>query len=120
VLILLFSCTAPPKSSSNLNISFIKDPTTLDPRKAADLSSTSCAFLLYEGLFRSGKNGQIENAICDHFSVSKDGKNYRFFLKKTKWSDGSALIAKDFEHSFKSQLDPNFGSPYSYLFDCIK
>jgi oligopeptide transport system substrate-binding protein len=120
VLLILCGCSTPKKSSSNINISFIKDPTTLDPRKAADLFSTSTVFLLYEGLFRSGKNGDIENAVCDHYEISKDQKRYRFFLKKTKWSDGSNVTAYDFENAFKSQLEPDFTSPYSYLFFCIK
>lgn len=120
VLILLCGCSTPKTSSSNINISFIKDPTTLDPRKAADLFSTSTVFLLYEGLFRSGKNGDIENAVCDRYEISKDQKSYRFFLKKTKWSDGSNVTAYDFENAFKSQLSKDFTSPYSYLFFCIK
>lgn len=120
MLIILCGCSSPKQASSNINISFIKDPVTLDPRKASDLFSTSTVFLLYEGLFRSSKDGTIEHALCDHYQISNDQKCYRFTLKTTKWSDGSPLTAYDFENAFKSQLHPDFLSPYGYLFFCIK
>jgi oligopeptide transport system substrate-binding protein len=98
----------------------MKDPSTLDPRKAHDLASTSVCFMLYEGLFRAGPNGQLENAICERYSVSNDHMTFFFKLKPAYWSDGSLITAKDFEESWLYQLDPKQSSAYSYLFFPIK
>ena len=116
--LILTGCTAPRVSSKKepVKISLSKDPVTLDPRKAHDLASSSLCFMLYEGLFRTSEKGHIEFGICQDIYVSSDKKTYRLKLKKTYWSDGSELTAFDFRDSWLSQLDPDFPSPFAYLF----
>lgn len=120
-LIFLTGCRAPSHSSHDcLNVAFIKDPSTFDPRKAHDLASTTICFMLYEGLFRSGPEGELENAVCESYSLSSDKKTYIFKLKKTHWSDGSVVTAYDFERTWLESLHPEFISPYAYLFNSVK
>jgi len=76
--------------------------------------------MLYEGLFRSAREGYLEPGLVDNYTLSADKKTYRFTLKPTRWSDGSSVTAYDFETTWKSQLDPAFPAPYRYLFFSIK
>jgi oligopeptide transport system substrate-binding protein len=45
---------------------------------------------------------------------------YTFHLRKTNWSDGTPLTAKDFEFSWKRTLEPATGSEYSYQLYYVK
>lgn len=76
--------------------------------------------MLYEGLFRSSQNGDLEYGVCKKVQISQNKKTYLLSLKKTFWSDGSLVTAYDFENTWLDQLDPEFPSPYSYLFYPIK
>jgi oligopeptide transport system substrate-binding protein len=73
-----------------------------------------------EGLYRLGKNSKLEKALATSEKVSKDGKTYTYTLRKSKWSDGSELTAKDFVYSWRRTVDPKTASQYSYLFSGIK
>jgi ABC-type oligopeptide transport system substrate-binding subunit len=41
-------------------------------------------------------------------------------LKKTKWSDGTPLVAHDFVSAWRSILDPNFPSEFAFELFFIK
>lgn len=76
--------------------------------------------MLYEGLFRSSQKGNLEYGICESVKISSCKKTYVFKLKKAYWSDGSLITAEDFKNTWLQQLDPDFPSPYCYLFYSIK
>jgi oligopeptide/dipeptide ABC transporter ATP-binding protein len=71
----------------------------------------------FVGLYTFDKDGKIQPALADGDpQVSDDGLTYTVTLKDgLKWSDGSALTAKDFEYSWKRAADPNTASDYAYL-----
>ncbi|OGK81432.1 MAG: hypothetical protein A2X50_06375 [Candidatus Rokubacteria bacterium GWF2_70_14] len=50
---------------------------------------------------------------------NKDGSVWTFSIRKdSRWSDNSPVTARDFEWSFKRQLDPATAAPYaSFLYD---
>jgi ABC-type oligopeptide transport system substrate-binding subunit len=50
---------------------------------------------------------------------NKDGSVWTFTIRKdTRWSDNSPVTARDFEWSWKRQLDPASAAPYaSFLYD---
>jgi len=50
---------------------------------------------------------------------NKDGSVWTFSIRKdSRWSDNSPVSARDFEWSFKRQLDPATAAPYaSFLYD---
>jgi oligopeptide transport system substrate-binding protein len=50
---------------------------------------------------------------------NKDGSVWTFTIRKdSRWSDNSPLSARDFEYSWKRQLDPESKAPYaSFLYD---
>jgi len=57
--------------------------------------------------------------VAEKITPNKDGSVWTFTLRKdSKWSDGSPCSARDFEYSFKRQLDPATAAPYaSFLYD---
>lgn len=109
--------TAPKQS---LHLSIESEPTSLDPRKARDLASGVVLRMLFEGLTRISQENKPEPALAEKIDISDDGLKYTFFLKKTKWSDGSPVTASDFIFAWGSCLDPQFRSDVAYHMYPIK
>lgn len=106
-LLLIFTAcskTAAPKNC--LRLSFNERPTTTDPRKAGDFSSSTVVCMTYEGLTRCLPGGEIELALAQSVTVSEDEKTYTFHLRKAEWSDGAPITAHDFAASWKQILSP--------------
>ncbi|MBP2057392.1 oligopeptide transport system substrate-binding protein [Lactobacillus colini] len=93
---------------------------TLDLSKATDAVSFNQLNNVMEGLYRLGKDEKVENALATKTQVSKDGKHWVFTLRKSKWSDGSPVTAKDFVYSWQRTVNPKTASQYAYLFSGIK
>ncbi|MGL5042648.1 MAG: peptide ABC transporter substrate-binding protein [Culicoidibacterales bacterium] len=49
-----------------------------------------------EGLTRKTMSGKIEPAIAQDWTISADNTEYTFNLRKTKWSNGEPVTARDF------------------------
>jgi ABC-type oligopeptide transport system substrate-binding subunit len=74
---------------------------------------------LFAGLMKFDADFQAVPYVASKVTPNKDGSAWTFTLRKdSKWSDGSACTARDFEYSFKRQLDPVTAAPYSsFLYD---
>ena len=90
--------------------------TSFDPRIGTEEETSYLHKILFEGLMRIGPDGSLKNGIAHKVQVSQEGRHYRFFLRKSFWSNGLPLTAHDFVHSWTTSLQPNFLSPLSYLF----
>jgi ABC-type oligopeptide transport system substrate-binding subunit len=57
--------------------------------------------------------------MAEKVTSNKDGSVWTFAVRKdTRWSDGGPVSARDFEWSWKRQLDPATAAPYaSFLYD---
>lgn len=113
------SCQKTPQKTETMRFCFHSDPTSLDPRKNADVYTSNLLFMVYEGLTRLLPEGKVELALAESVDISEDGKTYLFHLRKANWSDGVPITAHDFEHSWKKILTPSFGSSCPYLLYCI-
>jgi oligopeptide transport system substrate-binding protein len=91
-----------------LRLNLRSEPPTIDPRKATDTVSISVLNLCFEGLTRSGSDGQPIPGAAEKIEVSPDKKRYTFVLREAKWSDGTLVTARDFEQTWKTMLDPTF------------
>lgn len=125
LLLLVFTSCQKNKNTSATSRKILKtclntEPSTIDPRKNADVFSSTINFLLYEGLTRILPDGEAEMALASSVDISKDGRIYTFHLRKAEWSDGHPITAHDFEYSWKKILDHKFGSPCSQIFFPIK
>ena len=122
VLLLLFCACSKPKQkpeSNCLRISFCTEPSTIDPRRSSDFASSTLLCMIFEGLMRNEQNGP-EKALAEKIDISGDGLTYTFHLRPSVWSDGAPVTAKNFEASWKAQINPINGSACAYLFYPIK
>lgn len=107
-------------SKKTLNWMVASEIPTMDLSKATDSTSFNQLSNTMEGLYRLGKGSKLEKGLATSEKVSKDGKTYTYTLRKSKWSDGSELTAKDFVYSWQRTVNPKTASQYSYLFSGIK
>lgn len=117
------SCSKPKEAvkNSHLNLNLPGGPSTLDPRKGSDLTSSTLQFLLFEGLTRMTPYSTVSEAFATTISISPDQKKYVFHLRKDgKWSNGDDITAYDFAQTWLDMLNPNFKAPNAHLLFPIK
>ena len=84
-----------------------EEPRTLDPHRAQGVPSANILRDLFEGLTTEAPNGDIVPGAASRWNISRDGKEYTFYLdRKAQWSNGDALTADDFVYSFRRSADP--------------
>ncbi|GAB5053073.1 peptide ABC transporter substrate-binding protein [Pediococcus ethanolidurans] len=94
---------------------------SIDPSLATDEISFNLLNNTNEGLYRLGKNNKIEPGMATKTTVSKDGKTYKFTLRKNaKWSNGDSVTAQDLVYSWQRINNPKTGSQYAYLYSGVK
>jgi len=94
------------------------DPSSHDFNK--DLYCTGLP-ALWAGLMKFDVNFQPVPYVAEKVASNTDGSVWTFTIRKdSKWSDGSPCTAKDFEWSWKRQMDPASKNPYSSFFYDIK
>lgn len=97
-----------------------RHPVSFDPRIGGDEHSRIALKMLFEGLMQTGPDGRPTFAIAKSFSISSDHKQYLFQLRDSFWSNGSKLVAYDFEYAWKKILSPHFNTKFASLFYPIK
>jgi ABC-type oligopeptide transport system substrate-binding subunit len=75
--------------------------------------------VLFAGLMKFTADFQPAPCVASRVTSNPDGSVWTFQIRKdSKWSDGSPCTAKDFEYSWKRQLDPASKAPYAaFLYD---
>jgi len=74
---------------------------------------------LFAGLTRFDTDYKPVPYVAERWETKFDGAVYIFYLKRgLKWTNGDPVTARDFEWSFKRQLDPETKASYAaFLFD---
>src|SRR3990170_133686 len=74
---------------------------------------------LWAALMRFNADFQAVPYVASKVAPNADGSVWTFTIRKdSRWSDGSPCTARDFEWSWKRQLDPASAAPYaSFLYD---
>jgi ABC-type oligopeptide transport system substrate-binding subunit len=92
------------------------DPASHDFNK--DLYCSGVAEL-FAGLMKFNADFQAVPYVASKVTPNTDGSVWTYTIRKdSKWSDGSPCTARDFEYSWKRQLDPATAAPYaSFLYD---
>src|SRR5213078_3223854 len=92
------------------------DPTSHDFNKDLYCNGVPA---LFAGLMKFNADHQSVLYVASKVSSNPDGSQWIFTIRKdSKWSDGSPCTARDFEWSWKRQLDPASAAPYaSFLYD---
>ncbi len=107
---------AAKSGAAALNIYLAPEPDTLDPALNVTTDGGTLAVNTFIGLFAIGGNGNPYPALVGAAAVSDDGLTYTFELKKSLWSNGEDLTAKDFVYSWNRAAAEKTGAGYSYLF----
>ena len=74
---------------------------------------------LWAGLMKFTADFTAVPYVASRVTPNADGSVWTFTIRKeSKWSDGSPCTARDFEYSWKRQLDPATAAPYAaFLYD---
>ncbi len=96
--------------------SWQNDPSSHDYNK--DLYCSGVPFL-FAGLMVFNAEFVAEPYLAAKVQSNKDGSVWTFTVRKdSRWSDNSPVSARDFEWSWKRQLDPETKAPYAaFLYD---
>lgn len=110
------------KSSSGqvLRIAVEQAPASLDPAAATGNLSCLVINLLYDGLMRTGPDGEPVPALAKEINVSEDYKTYIFTLKDTKWSNGDPVTASHFIYAWKRAILATAGTEYAETLEAIR
>ncbi|MCL7944369.1 peptide ABC transporter substrate-binding protein [Marinobacter sp. ATCH36] len=94
------------------------EPASLDPHLVQDTVGSAIVVDLFEGLSRSGPNGDTEPAMAKSWSSSDNNLTWTFHLREDgRWSDGTAVTAHDFVYGWRRAVDPKVGSNYAYYIE---
>ncbi len=94
---------------------------TLDPQYAVGEDIDDIIINTMEGLFMLNEEGKAVLSVAEHYEVSDAGKLYTINLRQdTLWSDGSSVVAADFEFAIERMFHPQAISPNAELYSEIK
>jgi len=106
--------TAAPAAPKQLIAQLGPNPETIDPALNSSVDGANYILFAFDGLLGVDKDNKIIPADAESWDISKDGLTWTFHLRNgLKWSDGSALTAKDFVYSWKRVVDPATAAPYA-------
>jgi len=106
-----------PKDGGRLRLA-MTGATTLNPILAENKNNLSVLKLIFDGLFTVAPDRSVEPVLCDHYSVSADGKTYTFYIKEgVSFHNGEPLTAQDVEASLSLLM--NSSGVYSGRLACI-
>lgn len=109
-------CSAKPAEVTPkvLRVAAPGDVLTLDSSLATDGFSFEVILTFTEGLVNYAADDSIVPAIAESWTVSPDGKEYVFNLRKdAKWSNGDPVTADDFVYAWRRLADPATAAEYA-------
>ncbi|KRO01256.1 ABC-type oligopeptide transport system, periplasmic component [Levilactobacillus paucivorans] len=123
--VILAACGSSSSSSSEaskqtLNWMEASALPSMDSATATDVVSGETLNNTNEGLLRFGKNSKVHPGVAKSYKVSKDGKTYTFNLRKSNWSNGDKVTAKDFVYAWQRTVNPKTASQYAYMYAPVK
>ena len=119
--VLLVACGSKSSSSTETFNRMEKDViSTMDNAHITDVISGQAAVDTGDGLYRY-KGKKLQPAVATKVvKPTNKGLTYTFNLRKTKWSNGDPVTAKDCVCAWRRATEPTTKSAYAYLFSGIK
>jgi len=87
-----------------LKVGWPYEPASMDPHRANEDAAYDALRMMVEGLVRN-VDGEAVPGIAESWEASADNMEYTFHLRKSRFSDGSPVTAKDFQYSLFRLLD---------------
>ncbi len=81
---------------------------SLNPYLCEDFTNRALLTLMYQSLFTTSRDYVVEPQLCKTYTVSKDLKNYTFYLEAATFSDGTALTNQDVVASLQAARKSDF------------
>ncbi len=109
--------TAAADPNGELNTNTGGEPDTIDPQKESFVNEVAQTMMVFEALmaYDPATLKPIPGAAKAQPTVSADGLSYTYTLRDgLKYSDGSAVTAKDFAYGFTRLCDPNVAGDYAF------
>lgn len=88
-----------------LKVGWPYEPSSMDPHRANEDAAYDALRMMEEGLVRN-VDGEAVPGVAESWDVSADNTEYTFHLRKSRYSDGSPVTARDFQYGFMRLLDP--------------
>ena len=116
--------SAPAGSQSAASAASNGTLTVYDPNEIRTLvewaASDNNSFIILnnveEGLYRLDANHEPQPALAESYKLSDDKLTYTFKLRDgLKWSNGTALTAKDFVYAWLKQMSTDATNGYSFI-----
>lgn len=96
------------------------EPQTLDPSLIQGVPEHRLYMALFEGLtINDPKTSKAIPGIAESWTISPDGKTVTFKLRKSTWSDGTPVTAKDFVYGWLRTLKPETAAEYAYMIGMV-
>jgi len=109
-----------PVSGGTINEGIIGVPTLVNPVIAISDADKDLTSLVYSGLMRKTPEGDFIPDLAESFSVTPDGINYTFVIKKdAKFHDGKNITAYDVIFTIEKIKDPIVKSPRKMAWDGV-
>ncbi len=102
-----------PKNGGEYIEGIVGQPFYINPLLSQTSEADSdLAALIYSGLFKYDKDGNVVSDLTSEYSISEDQKIYSITLKDgASWHDGTPLTAADVIFTFNILKDPAYKSP---------
>ncbi len=101
-----------PRRGGTLRLWFQSEWRSLDPAIAFDSATIPLARLMFSGLLDYDEQANLIPAQASEWSVSPDGKVYRFMLRPgIRFAHGREVEAEDYVFALERVLNPKTGSP---------
>ncbi len=116
----LVSCSSKSSGGADntLYISYMSEPTTLNPINSSDAYATRVQqFVIDNLLTKHPETNEYRPGLAESWTVSPDGKVYTFKIRQgIKFTDGTSLTAKDVKFSFDAVLDPKYEAAHKLAY----
>lgn len=101
-----------PAAGGELEEGVVGVPRFINPLLAISNADRDLTMLVYSGLLRYNQDGTLGPDLAERYTISEDGREYRFFLKPDLvWHDGEPVTAEDVIFTASRAKDPTIKSP---------
>jgi peptide/nickel transport system substrate-binding protein/oligopeptide transport system substrate-binding protein len=114
-------CSRTPRDTGALYLALETSPNRLDPALAVDVAEGQICSLLYQGLVRFSPRGEIVADAAKSWVVEDGGRRYVFRMDtRARFSDGTAVTARDVMASLERVLAPKSLSPRKWVLERMR
>ncbi len=112
--------TPTPSFGGTFREGIVGTPRFANPVLAVTRADKDLSALVYDGLMKIGKNGELIPNIAESVTVSDDGLTYNITIKNNvTFHDGTSLTARDIAFTIAKIQDPVLNSPLRPSFDGV-